>query len=287
MTHIRRTGAVLWNCGRSLPQDHQKIKTGYFYVTDKQAITYQFKIQRFFDWSDNAELEKFMDKYISSDSEVSEADNFVPDFRQWDLIAIYDEFARSKRQNAIGILIKAIYPLKTPIDPRHLIKVSDGKPIKTLSSVRSHPIVSISSEIKPIRKEIGVKDLLHSHIRKIIDEGKFNEKDIEDMLEYILYDSNCELVKRQPSLKNGRIDIIYKKGQTYYVIEIKRRKADINAFYQIKKYIKDVKTRFKPKRIIGLIICETATKRLVETAKKPDNIFINEYKFSIDFRYNF
>ena len=70
------------------------------------------------------------------------------------------------------------------------------------------------------------------HIRKI-DDGGFDEKDIEDMLEYTLYDSNCELVERQPSIKDGRIDMVYKKGHTYYVIELKRKSADIATLSQI------------------------------------------------------
>lgn len=282
ITHIRRTGGVLWNCGRSLPSDNKEIKTGYFYETHKHAITYQFEIMRFIDWSNRGELYRFIEESARDEPELEEA-RFVPDFRFMDLIAILEEFETRKRARYIGILIKAIYPLEKPVDPRDLEKVSDNKPVQTLAAVRAHPIVYTSSRVKPKKQEVDSKEFLHSHIRKIIDDGGFDEKDIEDMLEYILYDTNCELVERQTSLKNGRIDIVYKKGQTYFVIELKRKSADIAALSQIQTYINGVNKKYHPDKLEGIIICETASKGLKEAVTRADGISLKEYKFSIDF----
>lgn len=282
ITHIRRTGGVLWNCGRSLPKDHNKIKTGYFYETSRHAITYQFEIIRFIDWSNVDEIDHFMEESARDEPELEEA-RFVPDFRFVDLIAILEEFETRKQARYIGILIKAIYPLEKPVDPRDLVKVSDNKPIQTLAAVRAHPIVYTSSKVKPKKQEIDSKEFIHSHIRKIIDDGRFDEKDIEDMLEYILYESDCELVDRQPSLENGRIDIVYKKGQTYYAIELKRKSADISTLSKMQTYMEGVNEKYRPDKLEGIIICETASKGLKEAVTKARDISLKEYKFSIDF----
>lgn len=281
ITHIRRTGGVLWNCGRSLPRDHQEIKKGYFYETNRHAITYEFEIMRFFDWSNIEELSRFVEECAKPEPELKEA-KYVPEFRWFDLAAIEEEFLTEERHAAIGILIKAIYPLENPMDPWDFIKVSDNKPVKARSGVRAHPVVYTSTRAKPRKHEIDTKDVLHSHMRKIIDQGRFDEKDIEDMLEYILYDSNCELVDRQPSLKSGRIDMVYKKAGTYFVIELKRKSASIAALQQIKKYMDEIKGKHNPKKLKGLIICETASKGLKEAAAKIDDISLREYRFSID-----
>ena len=282
ITHIRRTGGVLWNCGRSLPKDHNKIKSGYFYEASRHAITYQFEIIRFIDWSNVDELDYFMEEFARDEPELEEA-RFVPDFRFMDLIAILEEFETRKQARYIGILIKAIYPLEKPVDPRDLVKVSDNKPIQTLAAVRAHPIVYTSSKVRPKKQEIDSKGFIHSHIRKIIDDGRFDEKDIEDMLEYILYETDCELVYRQSSLEKGRIDIVYKKGQTYYAIELKRKSADISTLSKMQTYMEGVNKKYRPDKLEGIIICETASKGLEEAVTKARDISLKEYKFSIDF----
>lgn len=282
ITHIRRTGGVLWNCGRSLPSDHDRIKTGYFYEKNRHAITYQFEIIRFIDWSNRDELESFIEESARPDASLSEA-QYVPDFRFKDLFAIACEFEAGERQAAIGILIKAIYPLQKTVDPRNLVKVSDKKTIQTLAAVRAHPIVYTSPLVKPKKREIEPKEFIHTHIMKIIDKGGFNEKDIEDMLEYILYDSNCELVERQPILKDGRIDIVYKKGPTYFVIELKRRSAGISALRQIQNYMDRVKKEYNPKKLEGIVVCETASKRLKEAVSESNSVSVREFKLLIDF----
>ena len=282
ITHIRRTGGVLWNCGRSLPYDHKEIKIGYFYETQKHALSFQFEIIRFVDWSNRNELERFINEVSRNEPELEEA-RFVPVFRFMDLMAILEEFETRKKARYIGILIKAIYPLEKPVDPRDLIKVSDNKPVQTLAAVQAHPIVYASSKAKPNKQKIDPKEFLHSHIRKIIDEGGFDEKDIEDMLEYVLYDSDCELVERQPNVKNGRIDLLYKKGHTFFVIELKRGLADITTLNQIHRYITEVDKKHHPKKLEGVIICETATKALKDAVAKVDGVTLREYRFSIDF----
>lgn len=282
ITHIRRTGGVLWNCGRSLPYDHKEIKMGYFYETHKRALTYQFEIIRFIDWSNRNELERFIKEASRDEPQLEEA-KFVPIFRFMDLIAILEEIETRKRAHCIGILIKAIYPLERPLDPRELIKVSDNKPLQTLAAVRAHPIVYATSRAKPNKQKMDPKEFLHSHIRKIIDEGEFDEKDIEDMLEYVLYDADCELVERQPNVKKGRIDLLYKKGRTFFVIELKKGLADITTLSQIQKYITEVKKKHHPEKLEGVIICETATKELKDAVTRIDGITLRYYKFFIDF----
>ena len=282
ITHIRRTGGVLWNCGRSLPRDHDRIKIGYFYEKSRHAITYQFEIIRFIDWSNRDKLESFIAESARPDSDLIEA-QYVPNFRFKDLYAIACEFDEGKREAAIGVLIKSIYPLQKPVDPRDLVKVSDRKPIRTLAAVRAHPIVYTSPLVKPKIQEIEPKEFIHTHMMKIIDEGGFNEKDIEDMLEYILYDSNCELVERQPMLKDGRIDIVYKKGPTYFVIELKRRSADISALGQIQNYMDRVNKKYNPEKLEGIVICETASKGLKEAVSKANGVSVREFKLLIDF----
>ena len=63
ITHIRRIGGVLWNCGRSLPKDHKEIKIGYFYESRRHAITYQFEIMRFIDRASRDESDRFIDEF--------------------------------------------------------------------------------------------------------------------------------------------------------------------------------------------------------------------------------
>jgi len=284
ISHIRKYGGVLWNCGRYLPIEHNQIKTGYFYETNKGAITYQFDIIRFIDWSNEDEFYYFMEQFEKDDIEERDLEaKYIPDFRFSDVIAIKMEFDAGTRKGAFGILIKSIYPLQHPVDPRTLIKVSDNRPIQTPSAVQSYPIVYINPKIKGIKRELDPPSLIHTHIRKIIDDGKYNEKDIEDMLEYVLYDSELELVERQPIVKQGRIDILYKKGKTYYVLELKRGSADMNTLHQIQNYIRGVKTKYKSDTIIGIIICETASINLKDAVKKISNVDLKEFTFLINF----
>lgn len=284
ISHIRKYGGVIWNCGRSLPIEHNQIKTGYFYEANKGAITYQFDIIRFIDWSNEDEFDFFMEQFDKDDIEERDLEaKYISEFRFWDIIAIKKEFYAGERKGAFGILIKFIYPLKHPVDPRTLIKVSDNCPIQTLSAVRGYPIVYVNPKIKGMKRELDPNSLIHTHIRKIIDDGKYDERDIEDMLEYILYDSELELVERQPILKQGRIDILYKKGKTYYVLELKRGSADMNTLYQIQNYIQGVKTKYKSDTINGIIICETASINLKDTLKKISNIDVKEFTFLINF----
>lgn len=285
IAHIRKTGGVLWNCGGYIPKHHNEIKKGYFYETGKHAVTYQFEIIRFIDWSAFEERKRFIEQSISDQPEFEEA-KFVPNFRCDDLIAIHDEFESGTRTTAFGILIKAINPLEKPIDPCDFKKVSDGRPIQSRAAVRANPIVyAVSTKVR--KETMSLKELIHEHIRKMIDEGELTERDLEDMLEYMLYDRDCELVDRQLNLEKGRIDVAYRRGQTYYIIELKRKSADVNTLHQIKQYIKEVNEKHHPNKLEGMIICETATKALEAAVAQESRIKINEYKFCIDFGIRF
>jgi len=285
IAHIKKTGGVIWNCGRAFPH-YKDIKKGYFYETDKKAITYEFDIIKIYDWSNKDVLEFFLYQLNQEKASEIEEVKYVPIFRKDDLDAIQYEFEMGKRKNAIGIVIKEINILKEPISPQRLIKVSDNKPIKTNAAVRSHPIVYYNSKFKTLKRDLDPKIMIHNYIKKIIEAQQYTERDIENILEYGLYNSDYEFVERQTSLKDGRIDILYKTKDSYNVIELKKGMADIFTLDQISIYIEDVKKEYNVDNVKGIIICETATEQLKSAINELPEISLNQFTFEINFSLN-
>ena len=285
IAHIKKTGGVLWNCGRAFPHYYKDIKKGYFYETDKKAVTYEFDIIKIYDWSNKDVLAFFLNQ-LNQEKASGIEEKYVPIFRKNDLDAIQYEFEIGTRKNAIGIVIKEINALEEPISPQRLIKVSDNKPIKTNAAVQSHPIVYYNSKFKILKRDLDPNKMIHNHIIKIIEAQQYTERDIENILEYSLYNSDYEFVERQPTLKEGRIDILYKTKDSYNVIELKKGVADISALDQINTYIENVKKEYNISNVKGIIICETATEQLKDTINKFPEISLNQFTFTVNFSLN-
>ncbi|MEO3994022.1 MAG: endonuclease NucS domain-containing protein [Desulfurococcaceae archaeon TW002] len=95
--------------------------------------------------------------------------------------------------------------------------------------------------------------------------GKFvmsgTEKDIIEFLTNNprIIDSNAELISREVSTPHGRIDLVLRrKDNTLILVEVKRDVADIEAVFQLRRYV-EYYTSLGVSNVKGVIIAQSIT----------------------------
>lgn len=250
-------GAVFWDLLQA--KSYDDIKTVYFYDTDEKAVTYKAKIE-----------------YMKTKEEINpKEEKYVPSWRR-------ASWKNKQVPGQMWLKIKDIFPLKKKHFLSDFQKIRDGK---KLSRVQNFAIVK-----DPVFKEekirFSIEKFIDDYIYRLVSHNreKLQERDIEEMLWFLMLGRNLQYVERQKG-KDNRIDVAFKGSQDCYVIvEIKRGTAGLEALKQIKMYMKDIKARRKIEKLVGVILCRKADIRLQQAVKKEKNIYIDEYKFSINFQ---
>lgn len=250
-------GAVFWELIRVKPYDD--IKTAYFYDTDEKAVTYKAKIEYM---KTKEKIDPKEEKYVPSWRRVSWENKQIP--------------------GQVWLKLKDIFPLKRKHSLSDFQKIRDGKNLKR---VQNFAIVK-DSIFKEEKIRFSIEKFVDDYIYRLVshNEEKLQERDLEEILWFLMLGKNLQYVERQKG-KDNRIDVAFKGSENQYVIvEIKKGTAGLETLKQIKRYMKDIKERRKIEKLIGVILCRKADIRLQQAVKKERNIFIDEYKFSISFQ---
>ncbi len=108
-------------------------------------------------------------------------------------------------------------------------------------------------------------------IEKLL-KGKIVEKDVEDLLWHVLRaDEQTEYVERQSSLSGRRrLDLLFRRGDQWFLYELKRDYADVRALDQVLDYRGRVARDrdLRPEAIVPCIVCRNASPELIREAKK-------------------
>jgi hypothetical protein len=261
---LKKRGAVFWDVCRGneakKKPELNEIKTGYIYNVPEKAITYKVDIE-------------FIKSSEEIDAEYQESwEKYVPKFR-------LDDFP-GHDMDLYWMKITGISQLTKNYTAGDFIKYKDKKPFGRKYVVGYDIAIDPDYPSKPY--EINPQKEIDEIINRCIDDRKYDEKDIEDVVEKWLLRQNFEFVDRQQATGDGRIDVVYKdKKGVYYVIEIKKD-ADEKALPQLKGYMGDIKDKHGP-NIKGIILCRTSLSSLTEAVEKERNIQIKNFRFSVDF----
>lgn len=117
---------------------------------------------------------------------------------------------------------------------------------------------------------------------------QLQEEDIERFIESNpkLFDKSLNAHKRQYVLKSGdRVDLLLKDKERLVVVEIKKGAIGREAFKQIKRYLKEVKSEFRCK-VSGVIICSDILPAFedffVKKAEEENiEIYLYSWKFNL------
>jgi len=251
-----KKGAVFWDLARA--REYEDVKVAYFYDTDEKTVTFKAKIE-----------------YVKTKKKIAlEEERFIPNWRKvnWE---------GKQEPGQVWLKLTDIFPLKR----KHLLsdfrKVSDGE---RLRRVQNFAIV-MDPDYKEERTVFSMERFVDDYIYRLVshEEEKLKEKDIEEMLWFLMQEKNLESIRRQEG-KDNRIDVVFKGPKNQYVIvEIKRGTASIAPLEQIKRYINAVQTENETEKVFGIILCKKADVRLKQAVEKEERIYIDEYRFSIDF----
>ena len=137
-------------------------------------------------------------------------------------------------------------------------------------------------EINKYEKQSFLKDtfLSSSEVEQLL------EEDIESFIESNpqALDKNLRKFKRQYVLKSGdRVDLLLKDEEDLVVVEIKKGSIGREAFNQIMKYLKEVKSEFNCK-VRGVIVCSDVLPIFEDFfLKKVEEVKIKVYLYSWKF----
>jgi len=257
-----KQGAVYWDLEKgSCSTD---INTAYFYETEEGAATYKAKVD-------------FIDK---KDNIKPNEEKYIPNWRK-----INWQMKQSPGQ--VWVKLRDIFPLKRKHPLADFRKAIDGD---VLRRVQNFAIVDDPAFVA-IPSRFSLNEFVDDYIYRLASQKdeKLLEADIEEMVWFMMLDKNLEYVDRQRG-KDDRIDVAFKnKENDFIIVEIKRGIAGLSALKQIRRYMKIIGRKHKARQLAGVILCrkadfelQTKVKRL--KAQGKDNISIDEYKFSIDFR---
>jgi hypothetical protein len=250
-----KNGAVFWDLIHVSP--HPEIKTAYFYDNSEKAVTYKSKVD-----------------YIRRKEDIDKKDEkYIPNWRRvsWD---------REQDSGQVWLKLRNIYPLKRKSRLFDFIKMDRTN----LERVQNCAIV-MDRNLKVNREKVSVNETIDDYIYRLTTQinEKLKEKDIEEILWYLMLEKNLTFVDRQIG-RDRRIDVAFKNNKgDYIVIEIKRGTADIYTLNQIKDYMKRIMTKEDTDRVVGIILCRKADLELVDAVRDEKNIFIDEYQFSMRF----
>jgi hypothetical protein len=249
-------GSVFWDLARSSP--HHDVIVAYFYDVQERAVTFKSKVE-FMELKNNINPNE--EKYIPNWRKVNWEDKQTP--------------------GQVWLKLRDIFPLKRKHNLSDFEKISDGKKLKR---VQNFAIVK-DPRFKEEKIRFSLDHFLDDYVYRLTyhRDEKLQETDIEEMLWFLMLEKNLKYVERQRG-KDNRIDIAFKDHKDQFIIvEIKKGTAGIETLAQIKKYMKEIGIKRGAKKLLGIILCRKADAKLQKAVKKEKNIFIDEYKFLIDF----
>lgn len=250
-----RHGAVYWDLVNASP--HNDIEVAYFYDPEERAVTYKAKVE-----------------LIESKENLKEQErSYVPNFRisSWD---------GKQWRGEVWLKLKEILPLRRKHKLSNFKKVSDGKPLQI---VRNFAIVK-DPRFATKNEELSFDMFMDEHLYRLLSQvhEKLKEADIEEMLWLRMMERNLEFVERQKGNKD-RLDIAFRRGNEYVVVEIKRGTADLETLEQIKRYVQKIEKERKPSKLNGIILCRKANISLQRAVEKEKGVSIDQIKFSASF----
>ena len=143
--------------------------------------------------------------------------------------------------------------------------------------------VVIDPNYKGAKLTQDVEGFIDEQIWNRLQDGNYSENDVEEILELVLLSQNYELVQRQWTTRKVRVDLAFRKGGEFLVIELKRDVAKLDSLEQLRRYISSVRREHKIKHIKGVIICHESDPRLTEATKNEDDIVVREFRFGMNF----
>ena len=112
-------------------------------------------------------------------------------------------------------------------------------------------------DINILLKAIGVEKR-HSHLRSTEEVTETIEKDVEDYIANNpgLIGKGLRLSERQLPIESGRIDLLFEDSNSdLIVVEVKLNRIGRDALQQIQRYIHELRTKEKGKKVYGVIVC--------------------------------
>lgn len=250
-----KIGAVYWDLINAT--SHSDIEAAYFYDPAEGVVTHRSTVV-------------LMEK---KDDLNDKEEKFVPNWRR--MVWEPEQLA-----GQVWVKLKDIFPLKDKHKLSDFKKVVDGRPLK---GVRNYAVVEDPAWATESMR-FSLSEFIDDYIYRLMSQGseKLRESDIEEILWHQMMERNLEFVSRQEGREN-RLDVAFRHGKDFVIVEIKKDTAGLDTLEQIKGYMKKTKTEREAEKVFGIILCRKADLRLREAAKKEDKIEIDEFRFSVEF----
>jgi len=169
---------------------------------------------------------------------------------------------------------------KLSLDIKFSSKLTDTQVIGSATRAWRH---LTEKDVNTLLKSVGGKKR-QSRLRSTEEVSEIIEKDVEDYLANNpnLIGKSLKLSERQLPIESGRIDLLFKdKKGDLFVVEVKLNRIGRDAFQQIQRYIHELKTREKGKKIYGVIVCTDVMPAYEEDIRKQKDVKILTYGWGI------
>lgn len=251
-------------------------RKGFFYESNKHAITWKFKADFI--------IKEMSDKIKER---LKELESYIPLFRK--------EYLKPEPWGS-WLLIRKLNKLKEPIRGKPVDNIYClpsfkyfSNPKRKLVDLNTLHLKSGNSfvltcpknlELQPPNPEMEINEYLKQFLSDNPPKNKLRESNIHDVLVLKLLKEGYYFMHEGP-VKNGRYDILLKdKKGKLIAVEIKLRQGD-SAVGQIKKYITELKKQYQGQEIQGVILCGQANDNLIRTAKEH-GFKVIEYALTIE-----
>lgn len=249
-------GAVYWDLAKASP--HLDVHTAYFYDIEERAVAFKANVEFM---APKQSIRKEEERYIGNWRKIN-----------WNM---------PQDSGQVWLKLNNIFPLKRRHRLLDFQKASDGR---KLERVRNFAIVK-DPHFKNVKTRFSLAQYFDDYVYRLAsgENEKLREKDIEEMLWFLMLDRNLEFVERQKGGDN-RIDISFKKDKNNFVIiEIKKGTAGLKTLSQLKDYMKKISAERSPDKLLGIILCRKTDIDLREHIKNEKDIMIEEYRFKASF----
>ncbi|HCR70056.1 MAG TPA: hypothetical protein DIW23_01310 [Anaerolineae bacterium] len=128
------------------------------------------------------------------------------------------------------------------------------------------------------------KNKKYHRLRTTEEVSEVIEKDIEEYLASnpSLIGKGLKLIEKQLPIESGRIDLLFedKKGNLI-LVEVKLNRIGRDAIHQIQKYINELKSKNKGKKVSGVIVCSGVMLAYENDIRKQKDIQIFIYGWNM------